>query len=133
MRRALRVVLDTSVLVSGLIGGWAKRPPPGYGRSRAASAWRISSTSAWRPSCFFENTSSPFTRTSKTPPLEGISVHEATCPSNSFSSSSVNLTARGRYPQTAQYSISTRSIFPSCLKGSHMLGPGSARMIREHR
>ena len=100
-------------------GGAGASPTPGYGRSRAASAWRISSTSAWRPSCFFENTSSPFTRTSKTPPLEGINVHEVTWPSNSFNSSSVNLTARGRYPQTAQYSISTRSIFPSYERFSH--------------
>ncbi len=77
--------------------------------NQVPNAWRISSTSAWRPSCFLENTSSPFTRTSKTPPLDGMSVQEAICPSNSLSNSSVNLTARGRYPQTAQYSISTRS------------------------
>jgi len=108
-------------------------PIPGYARSRAASAWRISSTSAWRPSCFFENTSSPFTRTSKTPPLEGINVHEVTWSSNSFNSSSVNLTARGRYPQTAQYSISTRSIFTLLRERFLALELASVPSIRERR
>ena len=48
-----------------------------YGLSLALSNLRISSISAWRPSFFFENKSSPLSENSNAPPREGISVQEA--------------------------------------------------------
>lgn len=85
--------------------------------SIAIISFRTSPGSAWRPSAFFEKISLPFTITSKTPPLLGISVHDSinASISRSLRISSVRLTARGVYFQAAQYS-SVISINAYCIE-----------------
>ena len=74
---------------------------PSRARTRALS----SAGSGKRPSCFCEKSSSPASRTSKTPPRPGTSVTPARLPSRPARSSWASQTARPRKLQTVQYSI----------------------------
>lgn len=70
--------------------------------SRRAST---SPSSGKRFSSFFENTLTPSTLTSKTPPLEGINSSELMLLPYRTRSFSANLAARTSYPQAEQNSI----------------------------